>query len=85
MSKTPPIESVPIVREFLEVFPDDLPGITPEWEIYIGIDLYTNAISIPPYQMAPAQLKELKPQLKELLGKGFIQPSISSWGLLYYL
>ena len=35
----PPIESVPVVSEFLEVFPNDLPGIPPEWEIDFGIDL----------------------------------------------
>ena len=42
----------------------------------------TNPISIPPYQMAPVELKELKAQLKDLLGKGFIKPSISPWGAL---
>ena len=54
-------------------------GISPEWEIYFGIDLLTdkNPISIPPYRMAPAQLNELKAQLKVLLDKGFIQPNIS--------
>ena len=40
----------------------------------------TRPISIPPYRMAPAELKELKLQLKDLTDKGFIQPSISPWG-----
>ena len=40
----------------------------------------TEPISIPPYKMAPAELSELKAQLKELLSKGFILPSISPWG-----
>ena len=40
----------------------------------------TEPISIPPYRMAPAELRELKAQLEELLSKGFIRPSISSWG-----
>ena len=40
----------------------------------------TNPISIPPYQTAPTKLKELKAQLKDLLDKGFIKPSISPWG-----
>ena len=47
-----------------------------------GIDLFldTQPISIPPYRMAPAELKELKEQLKYLLDKGLIRPSISPWG-----
>ena len=50
-SKIPPIESVPVVNEFLEVFPNDLPGIPSKWEIDFGIDLLpeTNSLSIPPY------------------------------------
>ena len=40
----------------------------------------TEPISIPPYRMAPAELRELKAQLEELLSKGFIRPSISLWG-----
>ena len=52
-SVVPPIELVPIVREFPEVFKDDLTRIPPKWEIDFGIDLlpYTNPISIPPYWM----------------------------------
>ncbi|KAH0773630.1 hypothetical protein KY290_010767 [Solanum tuberosum] len=81
-SETPSLESVPVVNEFSKVFPDDLPDIPPEWEIDFGIDLLpdTQPISIPPYRMALAELKELKEQLKDLLDKGFIQPSISPWG-----
>ncbi|WMV24606.1 hypothetical protein MTR67_017991, partial [Solanum verrucosum] len=61
---------------------EDLPGVPPEREIDLGIDLLpdTQPISIPPYRMAPAELKELKGQLKDLLGKGFIRPSHSPWG-----
>ncbi|WMV37694.1 hypothetical protein MTR67_031079, partial [Solanum verrucosum] len=85
-SEIPLLESVPVVKDFLEVFPDDLPGIPPEREIDFGIDLLpdTQPISIPPYRMAPAELKELKTQLKDLLDKGFIQPSISPWGASYF-
>src|SRR5688572_6727956 len=81
-SEVPSLESVPTVSEFPDVFPDDLPGIPPEREIDFGIDLLpdTRPISIPPYRMAPAELKELKEQLKDLLDKGFIRPSISPWG-----
>ena len=71
----PHFQSVPIVREFPEVFLDDLPGIPPEREIDFGIDLIpdTRPISIPPYRVSPVELKE---QLKDLLDKGFIRPSI---------
>ena len=78
----PSIESVSIVREFLYVFPVDLPGMSPDRDIDFCIDLVpgTRPISIPPYRMAPAELRELKAQLQELLGKGFIRPSASPWG-----
>src|SRR5688572_26991763 len=81
-SEVPPLESVPVVSQFPDVFPDDLPGMPPEREIDLGIDLLpdTRPISIPPYRMAPVELKELKEQLKDLLDKGFIRPSISPWG-----
>ena len=72
----------PIVNAFQDVFTEDLLGIPPVREIDFGIDLEpdTKPISIPPYRMAPAELKELKLQLKDLTDKGFIQPSISPWG-----
>ena len=56
-SEIPPIESVPIVSEFSEVFPNELPGIPPEWEIDFGINLLpeTNPISFPPYWMDPSE------------------------------
>ncbi|KAH0658138.1 hypothetical protein KY289_026886 [Solanum tuberosum] len=75
-------ESVPVLNEYPEVFPDNLLGIPPEQEIDSGIDLLpdTQPISIPPYIMALDDLKELKEQLKDLLEKGFIQLSISPWG-----
>ncbi|KAH0655125.1 hypothetical protein KY290_030926 [Solanum tuberosum] len=80
--ESPTLESIPVVNEFPEVFPDDLPGVPPKREINFGIDLLpdTQPISIPPYKMAPAELKELKEQLKDLLDKGFIRLSISPWG-----
>ena len=76
------LEDVPVVREFLDVFPDDLPGLPPERETDFPIDLVpgTAPISLPPYRMAPAELKELKAQLQELVDGGFIRPSISPWG-----
>ncbi|XP_075096366.1 uncharacterized protein LOC142174466 [Nicotiana tabacum] len=75
-------ESVPVVNEFIEVFSDELPGIPPDREIDFGIDVLpdTQQISIPPYRMALAELRELKGQLEDLLEKGFIRPSVSPWG-----
>ena len=73
---------MPIVKEFQDVFLDDLVGVPPPREIDFCIDLEpdTKEISIPPYRMAPAELKELKLQLKDVTDKGFIQPGISPWG-----
>ena len=81
-TQVPSIELVSIVLEFLDVFPADLPGMPPDRDIDFCIDLEpgTRPISIPPYRMAPAELRELKAQLQELLGKGFIRPSASPWG-----
>ena len=80
--ESPPMDSVPVVQEFLDVFPSDLPGVPPDRDIDFAIDLEpgTKPISIPPYRMAPAELKELKDQLQDLLSKGFIRPSVSPWG-----
>jgi len=71
-----------VVNEFSDVFSEDLPGLPPKREVEFGIDVIpgTQPISIPPYRMAPAELRELKEQLKDLLEKGFIRPSMSPWG-----
>ena len=73
------VDEIPVVREFPDVFPDDIAGLPPEREVEFTIDLIrgTEPISVPPYRMAPVELRELKAQLEELLSKGFIQPSIS--------
>ncbi|KAG5590778.1 hypothetical protein H5410_041292 [Solanum commersonii] len=78
----PPIHSIPVVSEFPEVFPDDLPVVPPKRESYFGIDIIPNThpIYIPPYRMTSTELKELKERLKDLLEKGFIRPSVSPWG-----
>ena len=83
-SETLPFESVPVVCEFPNVFPEDLHGVPPERKIDFGIDLipYTQPISIPPDQMSQAELKELNELLKDLLDKGFIKANISSWDVL---
>ena len=73
---------LPVVREFLEVFPEDISGLPPEREIEFSIDLVPGAgpISIAPYRMSPIELAELKKQLEELLDKQFVRPSVSPWG-----
>ncbi|KAL6332469.1 hypothetical protein AAG906_008497 [Vitis piasezkii] len=77
------LEDIPIVREYPDVFPEDLPGLPPEREVEFTIDLVpgTGPMSKAPYRMAPMELKELKVQLQELLDKGFIRPSVSPWEL----
>ncbi|KAL4026089.1 hypothetical protein IC575_014513 [Cucumis melo] len=76
------LSSEPVVRGYLDVFPDELPGLPPPREVDFAIELEpgTAPISRAPYRMAPAELKELKVQLQELLDKGFIRPSVSPWG-----
>jgi hypothetical protein len=76
------IEDIHVVREFLDVFPDDLPGMPPERAIEFKIELQpgTAPIAKAPYKMSPVELKELKIQLPGLLDKGYIRPSISPWG-----
>ncbi|TYK22548.1 retrotransposon protein, putative, Ty3-gypsy subclass [Cucumis melo var. makuwa] len=75
-------EDVPVVKEFLDVFPADLSGFPPDREIEFTIELLpgTTPISPAPYRMAPSKLKELKMQLQELVDKGYIRPSVSPWG-----
>lgn len=73
---------VPIVQEFLDVFPEDLPGIPPSRQVEFIIDLEPGAapVSKAPYRMAPKELQELKMQIQELLDLKFIRPSVSPWG-----
>jgi len=79
---TPTVESVPVVRDYPDVFPSDLPGMPPDRDIDFGMDLLsgTKPISIPPYRMTSANVNELKEQLQEFLDRGFIRPSMSPWG-----
>ena len=73
---------MPVVSEFVDVFPDELPGLPPHREVEFGIDLVPGAtpISKAPYRLSPAELKELKQQLQELTESGFVRPSTSLWG-----
>ncbi|WVZ97174.1 hypothetical protein U9M48_042729, partial [Paspalum notatum var. saurae] len=76
------IAKIPIVCEYSDVFPEELPGLPPDRDVEFRIDLVpgTAPVSKRPYRMAPDELKELKTQLQEQLDKGFIRPSSSPWG-----
>ncbi|CAN6487401.1 unnamed protein product [Victoria cruziana] len=78
----PKVGEIPIVQEYADVFPEDLPGLPLEREIEFMIKLMPGVqrISKTPYRMTPAELADLKKQIQELMDKGFIQPSKSPWG-----
>ena len=75
------LEDIPVMKEFLDVFLEDLSGFPPDRKIEFSIDLLpgSSPISKAPYRMAPIELKELKEQLQELLDLGFTRPSVSIW------
>ncbi|KAG8474512.1 hypothetical protein CXB51_031385 [Gossypium anomalum] len=81
-AKSPTVKELRTVKEFLDVFLEELPGLLPSREVEFGIELLlgTAPVSIAPYRMAPKELVELKAQIQELLDRGFIQPSVSLWG-----
>ncbi|GKA89915.1 putative reverse transcriptase domain-containing protein [Tanacetum coccineum] len=76
------LDDIRVVRDFPEVFPDDLSGLPPVREIEFHIDLIPGASPVvkSPYRLAPSEMLELSNQLKELQEKGFIRPSHSPWG-----
>jgi hypothetical protein len=76
------LENIHIVRKFLDMFPDYLPGMRPKRAIEFKIELQpdTAPIAMAPYKMSPVEMKELKIQLQGLLDKGYICPSTSHWG-----
>ncbi|GJU61567.1 putative reverse transcriptase domain-containing protein [Tanacetum coccineum] len=75
-------EEIVVVKDFPEVFLDDLSRLLPVWEIKFWIELVPGAMPVAksPYRLAPFELEELSGQLKEHQDKGFIQPSSSPWG-----
>ncbi|GJS67642.1 putative reverse transcriptase domain-containing protein [Tanacetum coccineum] len=81
-SKEKRLKDVFVIRDFPEVFPEDLPGLPPPRQVEFRIDLVPGAAPIAraPYRLAPFEMKELSVQLQELLEKGFIRPSSSPWG-----
>ena len=68
------LENISVLKEFPDVFHEELPGLPPEREVDMSIEIIqgTTPISGVPYHMAPTELKELKTQLQELLNKGFV-------------
>ncbi|GJT31087.1 putative reverse transcriptase domain-containing protein [Tanacetum coccineum] len=72
-------EDVPVIRDFPEVFPDDLPRLPPPRQVEFKIDLVLGAAPVAraPYCLASSEMKQPSVQLQELLEKGFIRPSSS--------
>ncbi|KAJ9546585.1 hypothetical protein OSB04_019128 [Centaurea solstitialis] len=83
------VADVPMVSEFPDIFPEELPGIPPDRQVEFGINLVPGSAPVArtPYRLAPPVLQELLSQLQELSEKGFIRPSTSPWGapILYPL
>nr|GEW72166.1 putative reverse transcriptase domain, ribonuclease H-like domain, retroviral aspartyl protease [Tanacetum cinerariifolium] len=76
------LKDVPVISQFLDVFPEDLPGLPPPRQVEFEIELVPGGAHVAraPYRLAPLEMKELAKQLQELSDKGFIQPSSSPWG-----
>ena len=76
------LEDIPILREYLDVFSEEILGLPPRWELDFTIELVPGAVpsSKAPYRMNIIELNEIKSQLKELIDKNYIRPSVSPWG-----
>ncbi|GKC89946.1 putative reverse transcriptase domain-containing protein [Tanacetum coccineum] len=76
------LEDVPVIRDFPEVYPDDLPRLPPPRQVEFQIDLVLRDAPVARalYRLAPSEMRELSEKLQELLEKGFIRPSSSPWG-----
>nr|GEX70617.1 putative reverse transcriptase domain-containing protein [Tanacetum cinerariifolium] len=76
------LENIPVVREFPDVFPEELPGLHPVRQVEFQIDLIPGAAPMAhaPYRLAPSEMQDLSNQLQELADRGFIRPSTSPWG-----
>ena len=68
-----------VLCEYVDVFPDEIPGLPPHRDVDFVIELHpgTSPISMTPHRMAAVELQELRVQLQGLLDKGFIRPSTS--------
>eukprot|EP00253_Pinus_taeda_P018243 PITA_18243 len=80
--KTAILNNIPVIQEFTDVFPEEIPGLPPKRNIDFTIELVPGAapVSRAPYRMSVPELTELKMQLQELLDKNYIRPSVSPWG-----
>eukprot|EP00253_Pinus_taeda_P015634 PITA_15634 len=76
------LNNIPVIKEFTDVFPEEIPGLPPKRNIDFTIELVPGAapVSRAPYRMSVPELTELKMQLQELLDKNYIRPSVSPWG-----
>ncbi|KAJ9536388.1 hypothetical protein OSB04_un000448 [Centaurea solstitialis] len=76
------IQNFPVVRDYLEVFPEELPELPPHRQVEFHIDLVqgTAPVAKSLYRLAPSEVQEFSDHLQELLDKGFIRPSSSPWG-----
>eukprot|EP00253_Pinus_taeda_P012142 PITA_12142 len=80
--KSASLNNIPVIQEFTDVFPEEIPGLPPRRNIDFTIELVRGAapVSRAPYRMSVPELTELKMQLQELLDKNYIRPSVSPWG-----
>ncbi|GJV33683.1 putative reverse transcriptase domain-containing protein [Tanacetum coccineum] len=78
----PKVGDISVVRDFVDVFLEDLSGLPPQRQVEFRIDLIPGAMPVAksPYRLAPSEMQELSGQLQELQDKGFIRPSHSPWG-----
>ncbi|GJR53130.1 putative reverse transcriptase domain-containing protein [Tanacetum coccineum] len=78
----PKLSEIPVIRDFFDVFPEDLSGLPSQRQVEFHIDLVPGATPVAksPYRLAPSKMQELYGQLQELQDKGFIRPSHSPWG-----
>nr|GEX48832.1 putative reverse transcriptase domain-containing protein [Tanacetum cinerariifolium] len=75
-------EDIHVVKEFPNIFPEDLPGLPPVRQVEFQIDLIpgTEPVTHVPYRLSPSEMQELSNQLQELIDRGFIRPSTLPWG-----
>ena len=76
------LDNLPVIKEFADVFPEEIPGLPPKRDIDFTIELLPGVapVSRAPYRMSVPELTELKMKIQELLDKNYIRPSVSPWG-----
>nr|GEU60928.1 putative reverse transcriptase domain-containing protein [Tanacetum cinerariifolium] len=74
------LEDIPVVKEFPDIFPEDLPGLPPVRQVEFRINLTpgTTHVARTPYRLAPSKMQELSNQIQELIDRGFIRPSLGA-------